>query len=433
MELKPFQVTVMVIFGIIALVGLFLFANFKGFSSGIKPLGSVTVWGSLPYAPVADTLSALKQKHSELSKVTYVEMPEATFDADLANAIAAGRGPDLIITTQEQLATEEDKIVLITNNQTTERFFRDTYLPEAEILLYGKASYGIPFVIDPLMMYYNRTQLSSVGAATAPTTWEAVAGISPALTRLDASGSIVKSGVAFGTYENIENARAILSLLFMQSGSTLSERSQEGIQSTLGRSQGQISGTAPSAAAINYYLQYANPAKTSYTWNRGLPSARRAFIAGDLGIYFGYASEHPFLAAGNPNLDFDMAPVPRPGTLETRVAYGRLYSFAIPKASQNPVGAERTAYLLTGPDVLPTLARSLNMAPAQRQLLVPTQGDLFEGVYYPEALVAQGWLSPSPQKTDELFATMVQSVTSGRQATAEAIGTLAQAISAALK
>ena len=73
------------------------------------------------------------------------------------------------------------------------------------------------------------------------------------------------------------------------------------------------------------------------------------------------------------------------------------------------------------------------MAPAQRQLLVPAQGDLFEGVYYPEALIAQGWLSPSPQKTDDLFATMVQSVTSGRQATAEAIGTLAQAISAALK
>jgi len=429
MELKPFQVIVMVIFGLIALVGLFLFANFKGFSSGIKPLGPVTVWGSLPYAPLSDTLSLLKQKHSELSNVTYVEMPEATFDADLANAIAAGRGPDLIIITQEQLATEQDKIVLITNNQTTERFFRDTYLPEAEILLYNKGSYGIPFVLDPLMMYYNRTQLSSVGAATAPTTWEAVAGISPALTRLDATGSVTKSGVAMGTYENVENARAVLSLLFMQSGSTLSERGADGIQSTLNRSGGQ----AGSTAAINYYLQYANPAKTSYTWNRGLPSARHAFTAGDLGIYFGYASEQPFLAAGNPNLDFDMAPVPRPGTLETRVAYGRLYAFAIPKASQNAVGAERTAYLLTGVDVLPALARSLNMAPAQRQLLVPAQGDLFEGVYYPEALIAQGWLSPSPQKTDDLFATMVQSVTSGRQATVEAIGTLAQAISAALK
>jgi len=433
MELKPFQVIVMVVFGLIALVGLFLFANFKGFSSGVKPLGPVAIWGTLPSAPMSDTLGLLKQKHKELSNVTYVEMPEATFDTDLANAIAAGRGPDLIVITQEQLATEQDKISLIVNPQTTERAFRDTYLPESELFLFSNGAYGIPFVLDPLMMYYNRTQLGSIGAATAPTTWEAVAGLSPALTRLDASGSILKSGVAFGTYENIDNARAIVSLFFLQAGYSIAERTSDGIQSTLNRTSSQSLGTTPGAAAMNYYLQYANPAKTSYTWNRGISSSRQAFLAGDLGLYFGYASERPLITAGNPNLDFDMAAVPHPATLDTRMAYGKLYAFSIPKASKNAVGAERAALLLTGVDVLPALARSLHMAPAQRQLLVPAQGDLYEGVYYPEALVARGWLSPSPQKTDTLFATMIGSVTTGRQATAEAIATLAQAISSALK
>lgn len=433
MELKPFQIIIMVAFGLIALVGLFLFANFKGFSSGIKPLGPVAIWGTLPAAPMSDTLSSLKQKHNELSGVTYVEMPEATFDTDLANAIAAGRGPDLIIITQEQLASEQDKISLIVDKQTTTRTFRDTYLPESELFLFSNGAYGIPFVLDPLMMYYNRTQLASVGLAVPPTTWEAVAGLSSALTRLDASGSVLKSGVAFGTYENIDNARAIVSLFFMQAGYSIAERTSDGIQSTLNRTTAQSLGTTPGAAAMNYFLQYANPAKTSYSWNRGISSSRQAFLAGDLGLYFGYASERPLISAGNPNLDYDMAPVPRPATLDTRVTYGRVYAFSIPKASKNPTGAERAALMLTGAEVLPALAHALTMAPAQRKLLTPTQGDLYEGVYYPEALVARGWLSPSPQKTDALFATMIGSVTTGRQATAEAIATLAQAISAALK
>lgn len=433
MQLKPFQVIVMVVFGLVALVGLFLFANFKGFSSGIKPLGTVAIWGTLPASGLSDTLAQLKQKHSELANVTYVEMPESTFDSDLANAIAAGRGPDLILITQEQLVTEQDKISLIVNPQTTARTFRDTYLPEAELLLFSNGAYGIPFVLDPLMMYYNRTQLTSVGAATPPTTWEAVAGLSPALTRTDASGSILKSGVAFGTYENIDHARAIVSLFFMQAGYSIAERTTDGITSTLNRSTAQSLGISPGSAAMNYYLQYANPAKTSYTWNRGISSSRQAFLAGDLGLYFGYASERPLLSAGNPNLDYDMAAVPAPATLDTRMTYGRLYAFSIPKASRNPTGAERAALVLTGADVVPNFARALHMAPAQRQLLVPAQGDLYESVYYPAALVARGWLSPSPQKTDALFATMVGSVTTGRQSTAEAIATLAQAISAALK
>jgi ABC-type glycerol-3-phosphate transport system substrate-binding protein len=128
-----------------------------------------------------------------------------------------------------------------------------------------------------------------------------------------------------------------------------------------------------------------------------------------------------------------MAPIPRPATNEARTTYGRLYAFAIPKASKNAVGAERTAATLTGKDILPEIARVLGMAPAQRALLVPASGDLFEPVYYPQALMARGWLSPSPLDTDTLFGTMVGSVTSGRQDPASAITTLDQALNAALR
>lgn len=433
MEIKPFQIILMAVFGITALVGLFLFANFQGFTGGVKPVGPVTIWGTLPARPLQDALATLKQTHGELAKVTYEEKPLETFDVLLADAIASGNGPDMILISQEQLIAEQNKIQLISNTATSERAFRDSYLPEAEVFLYNKGSFALPFVLDPLMLYYNRTHVASVGAATPPATWEAVAGLSPALTRLDASGSIVRSGVALGTYENIQNSRAILSLLLLQSGSTITERSVDSIQATLTRSGGESFGTIPAVSALNYYLQFANPAKTSYSWNRSTSGDRSAFLAGDLSLYFGYASEQPLLAAGNPNLDLDMAPVPHPATSETRTTYGRVYGFAIPKASRNAAGAERTALALMATDVLPGIAHALHMAPAQRQLLVPASGDLYEPVYFPQALVSRGWLSPAPLKTDTLFATMVSSVTSGRQSVSDALNTLDQALSASFK
>ena len=366
----------MAVFGITALVGLFLFANFQGFTGGVKPVGPVTVWGTLPARTMQEALATLKQTHGELAKVSYEEKQLSTFDEQLSDAIASGNGPDLILISQEQLAAEQNKIQLISNSATSERTFRDTYLPEAELFLAGKGAYAIPFVLDPLVLYYNRTHLASVGAAVAPPTWEAVAGLSPVLTR---------------------------------------------------------AGPSPAVSALNYYLQFANPAKTSYSWNRSIAGDRQAFLAGDLSLYFGFASEVSLIAAGNPNLDFDMASVPHPATSETRTTYGRVYGFAIPKASANPEGALRTAYALSASEVLPTLARALHMVPAQRALLIPAQGDLYESVYFPQALVARGWLSPAPLKTDTLFATMVSSVTSGRQGVSDALGTLDQAISATFK
>jgi ABC-type glycerol-3-phosphate transport system substrate-binding protein len=123
-EIKPFQVVIMVAFGLIALVGLFLFANFKGFNSGVVPVGSVTIWGTLPERPLQDTIVNLRNAHGELAKVNYYEKSVETFDAELSDAIASGRGPDLIIITQEQLIAEEDKINLITSSVTSERTLR---------------------------------------------------------------------------------------------------------------------------------------------------------------------------------------------------------------------------------------------------------------------------------------------------------------------
>ncbi|MBU2220730.1 extracellular solute-binding protein [Patescibacteria group bacterium] len=432
-NLKPFQVIIMAVFGLIALLGLFLFANFQGFSNGVKPLGTVTIWGTLPAEAMTLSINTLKQTNPEFGGITYVSRSADTFNADLAEAIASGQGPDLIVISQEDLLATKNKISLIPSSSISERTFRDSYLPVSELYLTEGGTYGIPFVVDPMMLYYNRPVLASAGAARPPSTWEAVTGLAAGINRLTDAQTISRSIIAIGTYENVDHARGIISLLFLQSGYTISEQTPTGIRSNLARTSTQTFGSSPAESALNFYTEFANPGKTVYSWNRSLPKSRDSFIAGDLGLYLGYASERAALAEANPNLDFDMAAVPSPATLATRMTYGKAYAFAIPKSSRNASGAFRAAMGLTNKDALPMIAHALGMAPAQRALLAPRSGDLYEPVYFPEALIARGWLSPEPTSLDRIFGTMVGNVISGRESVRDALYTADQSLTAALK
>ena len=265
-----------------------------------------------------------------------------------------------------------------------------------------------------------------------PASWEAVTGLAPTLTHSSKAG-ISQSAVAFGSYANVENARAILSLLFLQTGSAITQVTSAGPRSTLQQSaNGSITGVSPISAALNFYTQFADPSRTVYSWNASFTSARQAFLAGNLALYIGFASEQPQLQAANPNLIFDMAPIPQPLTASTKIDYGEAYAFAIPKASRNQSGALLAAYALAGIKTLPIAAQGLSMAPANRSLLVPSASDIYSPVYYPEALVATGWLSPAPATTDSIFSAMITNITSGKYNASAAVNSADQALTAAL-
>lgn len=429
---RPFQIIVFGAFILFALIGLFLFANFSGFGNTAAKIGTVTIWGVLPQASVDASLNSLKSAHKEYANVTYAQKSADTFDAVLADAISSGTGPDMILISQEQLLAEKNKLSVIPFSVISQRTYLNSFVPVTELFLTDQGTYGIPFAVDPLVMYYNRTMLSSAGVATPPATWEAVTGLAPRLTQKN-GGQLFKSAIAFGGYSNIPDARAILSLLLFQAGSPITTLTNGTVRSALTQSSNADSAGATSAqSAVSFYTQFADPAKTVYSWNGSLTDARQAFTAGDVALYLGFASEEPFLAAANPNLDFDMATVPQPATSQARITYGRAYAFAIPKATRNSSGAISVARTLTNADIATAAARRLSMAPAQRALLAPQANDRFPAVFYPEALTAKGWLSPLPATTDSIFAAMIGNITSGRTNVQDALDKADQALDSSL-
>jgi ABC-type glycerol-3-phosphate transport system substrate-binding protein len=439
-NVRPFQLILMVVFAVLAVLGVVVFANYSGGSSGPK-IGAVTIWGTLPSDAMSKEIATIANTNKSYGKVSYVQKQPATFDTDLANAIASGSGPDLILITQEQLLTERSKITVIPFSSIPQRTFSDTYLPEFQLYLTSSGTYGIPFVLDPMVLYYNKTLLTQGGVAVPPASWEGVTGLASTLTQRNGP-AITLATIPFGVYDNTENARGIISLLFLQAGSPITGTSQGGgVRSSLemtnqssGSQRLDTTNQTPAAeSALAFFTQFADPARTVYSWNPSFPSARQAFIGGTLAFYPGFASDEPALSAANPNLAFDMVQIPQPQTAVLKTDYGLAYAFAIPKASANPIGAYLTAKTLSNMSYLGGIAADLSVAPSVRSLLVSSSTDQFSPVYYPEALIAQGWLSPAPNTTDTLFSSMISNITSGKFAVRAALQSTDQALTTAVQ
>jgi len=276
MRLSLFQGIVLGVFGIAALIGIFVFANYSGGGGTGPQVGTVVIWGTLPKAQITEALTVASRINTDLKGVAYVQKSSSTFRTDLVAAIAAGSGPDMVLISQEDLLSLSKVILPILPGTLSERTFRDAFASAGELFLAPDASgaYGVPFLINPLVLYQNRTILASSGIAQAPATWEALTGLVPKVTTKTPTGNIDRALVALGTYSNIDNARGILSALFIQAGVPIGTRTSTGVRrADLGTSLAE--GTPPGQAVLRFYTQFADSSKVSYTWNASLPTAQQ--------------------------------------------------------------------------------------------------------------------------------------------------------------
>lgn len=431
MKISFFQGILYGVFGLAALIGLFVFATYTGKSGTTTTIGSVVIWGTLPKEGIQATLITAAQTDVSLKSVSYVEKDPATLPPDLAAAIATGAAPDLILDSQENLYALAKFITPIPLATLSASTFTNTFVGGAGIFAAQGGYYGVPFLVDPLVLFSNRPILSSNGIARPPATWEALTGLVPGIAKLTPSRQITRGLIALGTYNNVHNARGILSTLFLQTGVPLSQSSPGGgLVANLG--QTSSNGVPPGKAVLGFYTQFADPSKVSYTWNASLPDSEQMFLAGDLALYLGYASRARFLKAANPNIDFTVTPVPQPATAALKNVYGLIYSFMVPRGAKNPAGAYKAAALFTNSAEQSIAAANTGLAPATLSL-VQAPVDPVATVAYAEALYTLGWLSPAPAATDLVFSGMIGDVISSRSSVDNALVSAEQSLSALLQ
>ena len=73
---------------------------------------------------------------------------------------------------QDGIVRNQDKIIEIPYDTISGRDFKNTFIEEGEMYLTENGVLGLPFTIDPMVMYWNRDIFQSVGIANPPEFWD---------------------------------------------------------------------------------------------------------------------------------------------------------------------------------------------------------------------------------------------------------------------
>lgn len=431
MKLRPFELFLVLGFGLLGLLALGLLATYTPPADTTKvALGTVEIWGTLPDDAFNTVMAPIIKANPAYRSIQYKEMSRDTFDSEVLNALAENRGPDLLLLPHEELVSYRSKIQPIPYDNFPARDFKNLYVDGAEIWAMSDGVYGYPIAIDPLVMYWNRDILSSKNVLSAPRTWESIVNdIVPSFVERDFNRNITLSPLAFGEYRNVTNAGLILSMLTIQGGSSLVSEGSDG-RYIMSLNQTPDRSRMPLEAAVTFYTNFASPSNPLYSWNRARPNDRDAFLSEDLILYFGKGSEARSLAAQNPNLNFDIAEVPQGAAATVRRTYGTFYGLSLLKSSKNKSGSYLAMQLIGGADFSKSMADYLGMAPAHRSSLAAGSSDTYGRIIYTTAVVARGWLSPSSRAVDTVFTQMVEDILANRtrpgEAAQDAVGRMSQ-------
>ncbi len=424
-KLSTFQIILFVVLGFAILIGVLVF-SFQRSKSG-NQTANVTMWGMIPDDIVVTLTDKINEVDRDSINLTYTQIPPAEFESKLVEALASGTGPDLVVLNNDLLVKHENKLANITYDFYPQKTFKDTFIGAADILLKIDGISGLPWIVDPLVMYYNRTILNNEGIAVPPKYWDEFLALVPTLVKKDSTFNLSRSAVSFGEFRNVKNAREIFATLVMQAGNPIVSRNfspsdtfeRTSFISTFSDRLGFS--LVPAEAALAFFTQFSNPSKTSYSWNRALPNSEDMFLLGDLAFYFGRASEYETLQRKNPNLNFDVAMMPQSRSTDQKTVYADLSFIGLIKNSPNLQAAFNAAFLLTNSQNIKIFSDISNLPPVRRDLLVSKNDNAALQTFYSSALIAQPFIDPSVVDTTRILTDMVESVVSGRTGESESV------------
>lgn len=297
-----------IVLGIAVLLTVFfLIFNFvlpKFFPSKINQV-TLTYWGLKEDLSVfAPIISDFEKEHPNI-KINYSNQDIKEYKERLITRSNNGNGPDIFRFHNTWVSQLSEFLLPLPSSTISKEEFDKNYYPVAKKdLIKNGAIYGIPLQIDTLNLYVNKDLFQASGAKV-PTDWIEFTNTARQLTVKDENNNIKTAGAAFGTFENITHAPDIISMLFAQNGVVLSDMS---------------SNLAATVDALNFYTSFA--VTSGNVWDNTQDLSINVFASGGLAMYFGYSWDFFTIKSINPNLSFDVHPVPSlPGRNITIASY----------------------------------------------------------------------------------------------------------------
>ncbi|MDO8499853.1 MAG: extracellular solute-binding protein [bacterium] len=284
-----------------------------------------------------DALTVLINKYRAVRPNITVNLRQLRMDEfypRLLEALAEDKGPDIISVSNRAIKATANKLAKMpasfsdttmvvtqgTLNSTTKVNTTQISLPDVNRLdkeyvqavkkdaAIGSDVYGLPLSMDTMAIYYNKDLLDRSGVAEPPKTWEAFQTAAKKITRYDKTTSkVLQAGAALGTGNNIPGSDDLLYILFKQSGVEFVDGRGAAIFNATPNNYG--GGDTPAMTAMNFYTDFADSTRDTYSWNESMGNALDQFVNGSVGFFFGYSHQFPIIRARAPQLNFGVMPM----------------------------------------------------------------------------------------------------------------------------
>lgn len=422
------QIIVLGVFIFFGILGVVVFAGFGGSNKNTAQDVTINLWGVLPQDSFNSVIESFNINNPGYFKINYTEKSLTNIENDLNNALIEKTPPDALLIPENILFRNQKKLSLITWSALPEREFLDTFVESGEVLKTNEGVYGIPLLVDPIVMYWNRDIFSSASKALPPKTWDEVVGLIPVLSKISLDKKIARATIPLGEFQNVSHAKEIIFALAHQAGSKMLVRKEEtlinGLLESLYDDGVSQNDDNPFEIVMEFFTQFSDPTKPAYSWNRSLENSGVYFSKGGSATYLGFASEVPGLRARNPNLNFDVAEIPQSKNADAsngrKATFAHVYSLVIVGDSPNKQASYREFMKLVSPEVSEKLAQKFSTAPSRRDLLARGSNRASEATVWNSALFAKSFIDPDPFLVSGYLKDMVESIITGRVSSEEA-------------
>jgi len=377
---------------------------------------TLTYWGVFTDSDKMQPLIDEYQKQHPKIKIEYRKLTYEEYEKTLVDAIASGRGPDIFSIQNTWMPRYFNKISPVPEDELTVEDYRKDFYPAVSDTIKDNRIYGLPVAMDVLMLYVNNGTLSRADVGEPPKTWEALAGVpgnpqKPGIISKvnNRQGNTFNfSTIALGN-NRIPRSMDVLSLMMLQQKTKMVN--EDKTQATFNLPQ-PVEGKEAflGTDALKYFNSFANAGTANYTWNAQQGDAVTAFAQARVAMFIGYSYHAPVLTRLNPELSFDIAPVPQIEGTEP-INYASYWAESVSRNSQHAEDAWKFIRYLTDRSQMQQFTEATASIPARKSVAA---GNKLGGNVQKQLETAQTWYQGDATKADEIFRTMIDQVLTGQ-------------------
>ncbi|MBP9691201.1 extracellular solute-binding protein, partial [Candidatus Woesebacteria bacterium] len=283
----------------LVVLGLVYWFFFRGPSPSTPPTTTkepvtLSYWGLWDDASIVQPIIEEYQKANPHVTIAYEKMSPESYIERLIARSKTGNGPDIFRYHNTWLPEIQEVVSPLPADIMTNAQFEQTFYPiHAKDLKIGENYYGIPLMIDGMVLVYNNAILKQAGIQDPPAVWlgdnNDVLTVAAETTVREPNGEIITSGMAIGTATNIPHFGELYSILLLLNGGDFNDLS-----------------TTEAAEALELYRSFAEDGN----WSSDMPNAIPGFAQGKVGMIVVPSWQILNIQAENPNLDMGVAPIP---------------------------------------------------------------------------------------------------------------------------